>query len=429
METTNSHDIFISYCRKNKDMVLPIKEEIERTLGLRCWIDLSDIPSGSENFIKKVIPGIRESRIAFLFFLSAESQTSEYAMNEIGFAKNRAKKRVILVRINDDNMTDEFFFKYQGSDIIDWRQPEQKAKLVDNLRAWANQVNEPQSPTATQKPSDESVKTQPDVSFVVCPICGKKNKIVDTFRCCKCGRDNLCLRHQDEATFLCSDCQAKTMHGWVGAPCQPAAFGDAHKKVKLWKDGPYWAETNIGAENPWDPGYYFWWGDTIGYKYESGAWVASDWASSRFSFNEDNTPTYDKVNSTLQREGWIAAGGILVPDNEAAHVKWGGAWRMPMKRELEELNSKCNWILGEMNGVSGYLIRGKGDYASASIFLPAAGYGYGASLYDAGSHGYYWSSVPTSGCYNAWDLKFDSSGHGTSSNNRRYRGQSVRPVQ
>ena len=142
MSDNNSpHDIFISYSRSNRNVVLPIKEEIERTLGLRCWIDLSDIPCGSENFIRNVIPGIRESRVAFLFFLSAESQASEYAMNEIGFARNRAKKRVVLVRINDDSMTDEFFFKYQGADIIDWRQPEQKAKLLRNLRTWADQVN------------------------------------------------------------------------------------------------------------------------------------------------------------------------------------------------------------------------------------------------------------------------------------------------
>ena len=29
-------DVFISYSRENKDAVLPIKDEIERTLGLRC---------------------------------------------------------------------------------------------------------------------------------------------------------------------------------------------------------------------------------------------------------------------------------------------------------------------------------------------------------------------------------------------------------
>ena len=70
------------------DLVLPIKGEIERTLGLRCWIDLSDIPCGSENFKRNVIPGIRQTRIAFLFFFTVESQMSEYAMKEIGFARN-----------------------------------------------------------------------------------------------------------------------------------------------------------------------------------------------------------------------------------------------------------------------------------------------------------------------------------------------------
>ena len=25
-----------------------------------------------------------------------------------------------------------------------------------------------------------------------------------------------------------------------------------HNKVQLWKDGPYWADTNIGAEKPED---------------------------------------------------------------------------------------------------------------------------------------------------------------------------------
>ena len=76
-----------------------------------------------------------------------------------------------------------------------------------------------------------------------------------------------------------------------------------HKGVQLWKDGPYWAETNIGAENPWDYGYYFWWGDTIGYKRENGAWVASDGSSSNFSFDMANTPTYGKSHQSLRDEG------------------------------------------------------------------------------------------------------------------------------
>ncbi len=143
------HDIFISYSRKNKDAVLPIKNEIEQRLGLTCWIDLSDIPSGAENFKEKVIPGINGTSIAFLFFLSKEVQESEYALKEIGFAKKRAKKRVILVRFNDDEMTDEFYFDYQNSDIIDWRIPEQKGKLLRNLSEWS-----PHAPSSGSRQSN-----------------------------------------------------------------------------------------------------------------------------------------------------------------------------------------------------------------------------------------------------------------------------------
>ena len=36
--------------------------------------------------------------------------------------------------------------------------------------------------------------------------------------------------------------------------------------VQLWEDGPYWAECNVGATKPEEYGYFFWWGDTVGYK-------------------------------------------------------------------------------------------------------------------------------------------------------------------
>ena len=110
-------------------------------------------------------------------------------------------------------------------------------------------------------------------------------------------------------------------------------------------------------------------------------------------------------------------------------MQWGGGWRMPTKQELDDLSSKCDWKWTTVNGVIGYSIHGRGAYASASIFLPCAGYGYGTSLRNAGSYGCYWSSVPGSGnSYYAWGLDFNSSFHGTY---RSYRssGQSVRPVQ
>ena len=205
-----------------------------------------------------------------------------------------------------------------------------------------------------------------------------------------------------------------------------------HRGVQLWEDGPYWAETNVGAEKPWDYGYYFWWGGKVGYKHEGNAWIASNGSSSNFKFDETSGLTWKKTIATLYREGWTREDGVLLPEHDAAHVHWGGKWRMPTKREFEDLNSKCDWTWTPMNGVNGYVVRGRGDYASASIFLPAACAGLGTSLYYAGSYGVYWSSVPYLfsyyGDYYAWGLYFSSDYHSTDSYDR-YSGQSVRPVQ
>lgn len=78
-----------------------------------------------------------------------------------------------------------------------------------------------------------------------------------------------------------------------------------HNKVQLWEDGPYWADTNIGAEKPEDYGFYFWWGDTVGYKHEGAAWVASDGSSLDFEFGEGHTPTCGKSLHTLKSEGGL----------------------------------------------------------------------------------------------------------------------------
>ena len=206
---------------------------------------------------------------------------------------------------------------------------------------------------------------------------------------------------------------------------------DAPDKVQLWEGGPYWATKNIGAEKPEDYGYYFWWGDTVGYKRENNKWVASDGSNSYVSFVQIYTPTDNLSISYLQSEGWIVSKDgryVLAPEHDAAQVQWGGDWRMPTNQEFYDLNNKCDWTWTTMNGVYGYIVRGRGSYASNSIFLPCAGYGYATSLYDAGSDGCYWSSVPHSKDYLAWQLHFHSSRHGTADSYRCF-AQSVRPVQ
>ena len=218
----------------------------------------------------------------------------------------------------------------------------------------------------------------------------------------------------------------------LSRPSEPVSMNQSdrvHKKIQLWKDGPYWADTNIGAENPWESGYYFWWGDTIGYKRMGNVWMAGDGSSSNFSFDDANIPTCRKSIAELKREGWITANNVLTPKHDAAQVQWGGGWRMPTKQELDDLCNRCDWEWTTMNGVNGYVVCGKNGYASACIFIPAAGNVAGTSLYYAGSRGYDWSSVPYSDNYvSSWNLYFGSGSNGTSDCSRRY-GRSVRPVQ
>ena len=116
---------------------------------------------------------------------------------------------------------------------------------------------------------------------------------------------------------------------------------------------------------------------------------------------------------------------VLDPEDDVAHVKWGGSWRMPTLDEQKELFNNCTWTWTTQNGVSGYKVTGSNGN---SIFLPAAGGRYGAEVYYRGSNGYYWSSSLYSRYSNyAYYLDF-SSGSRAWGYNGRYGGQSVRPV-
>ena len=211
--------------------------------------------------------------------------------------------------------------------------------------------------------------------------------------------------------------------------------------VQLWAGGPYWAECNVGASEPEECGYYFWWGDTVGYTRSGGTW---DERTSRFydvtwvsstgeqmdssPFSTNSCPTIYKDNSTLQSEGWIDATTNLVAAHDAATAHLGAPWRMPTSDEIEALINNCTttWIT---NGVKGRLVTGSGAYANRSIFLPATGYGDTTNLYNTASQGYYWSSTPTSDNSDyAWGLLFHSSNFCRYYYDLRYPGQSVRPV-
>lgn len=114
----------------------------------------------------------------------------------------------------------------------------------------------------------------------------------------------------------------------------------------------------------------------------------------------------------------------LDPEDDAAHVNWGGDWRMPTRAEQDELRYNCIWTWTSQNGVNGYKVVGPNGN---SLFLPAAGYRDGGSG-SFGSAGSYWSSsLYVDYSRSAYELYFYSSTVYWSGSNR-FCGFSVRPV-
>ena len=209
-----------------------------------------------------------------------------------------------------------------------------------------------------------------------------------------------------------------------------ATADGTHDKVQLWEGGPYWATTNIGADEPWDYGYHFWWGDTVGYTYTGSGWIsAKDGTSFLFLSSGPSASTNGKNNSQLQSAGYIDSTGNLVAAYDAATAHWGESWRMPTDAEFSALISNCTTTWITTNGVYGRLVTGKGDYANRSIFFPATGFGSESYNNYRGSQGYYWSSTPKSdNSYNAWYRTVSSGGFNQDYGYNRYVGQTVRPV-
>ena len=163
-----------------------------------------------------------------------------------------------------------------------------------------------------------------------------------------------------------------------------------------------WATCNVGAENPWDYGDYFAWGET----------------EVKEEYTEDNSITYKIEMSEISGN----------PEYDAARSKWGGTWRMPAHDETLELLEECTWEWVEEQGVPGYKVTGLNGN---TIFLPAGGYydGFDSSEpYNFGTRGYYWSSTPDESSFEtAYNFFFTKSVCGWRAD-FRFTGQNIRPV-
>ena len=87
-------------------------------------------------------------------------------------------------------------------------------------------------------------------------------------------------------------------------------------------------------------------------------------------------------------------------EDDIAHARLGGSWRMPTTKEINELIKECTWSWASVKGEIGFLITSKKRrYTDRSIFLP---YYYGGTSGDVA----YWSGSldvgPDGGAASLW---------------------------
>ena len=193
--------------------------------------------------------------------------------------------------------------------------------------------------------------------------------------------------------------QLKKSESWSYGVENGFVFVDLGLSVK-------WADYNIGAEKPEDYGDYFAWGEIEPY-YDAGYaqenpqthWndnKAAGYDMPTYKYCKGSTMTLTKYcnMSEYGYDGFVDNKTTLDAEDDVAHVKWGGHWRMPTKEELEELRDSCTWVFTTRNDVKGYVVSSKkAGYTDRSIFLPYAGNRIDTNLYNAGVEFGLWSST------------------------------------
>lgn len=188
-----------------------------------------------------------------------------------------------------------------------------------------------------------------------------------------------------------------------------------------------WGSFNLGASAPEERGWYYAWGEIL--DKTSFSWSNYRWCQGTM----DSITKYIATTSTTPGDGRLT----LETADDVARTKLGVYWRMPTKREWQELMRDCTWEWTKQSGVFGFKVTSKiSGYTDNSIFIPAAGY-IDENGYHSGSTyvvGYYWTYNL---CLNTYDAYSFECGHSYADNQNtitsdtnimRCYGVSIRPV-
>ena len=177
--------------------------------------------------------------------------------------------------------------------------------------------------------------------------------------------------------------------------------------------GLKWAKFNIGANAPEEHGGYFAWGETTEKNVYSWGW---------YLCKESECGTWaDPFIKNYQSAGTY----ILGPAYDAAHIQWGGSWRMPTQDDFNELKENCSCEKTTVNGVSGYRYTG---WNGNSIFLPDGQIKNGPNLTSDVFKSAYWTSYCMCFSFSTAQQASAFAPNGNLSKIDRAYGLAIRPV-
>ena len=179
-----------------------------------------------------------------------------------------------------------------------------------------------------------------------------------------------------------------------------------------------WATCNLGAEQPWEYGDYYAWGEVN---------TKSSYTEDNYKYGKESKMTKYCGSYTFGYQMFTDDLKTLEKEDDAAYQNKGDAWRIPTCAEIQELISSCTWTYTTLNGRKGYKVTSnKLGFTNNSIFLP----GCGIKGQTASTAGYYWSNENQLGNTDATlarCLHFTQSVVETN-NYKRYYGLNIRPV-
>lgn len=383
--------IFISYKRVDRNRVFKIRDQIERHVDEKCWIDLDGIESDAQ-FKNVIIRALNECEIVLFMYSKAHSEIvdfeKDWTVRELNFAASK-NKRIVFVNIDGSPLTDEFSFDYGTKQQVDGRSQEKIDRLIMDLNKWLNHGNSPEKllSIGSHKDMISQNKTKP-------------NKQIDSVK------SYSSFFRKNKKIIL--TCVSIVLVGFFMLfLIYPMGINNAESTVERREkesgieevdlglpSGTLWANMNVGSLRPSDYGEFYSWGEI------------------------KTKRNYQQVEYENIKQVDISGTAY-----DVANLKYGTEWQIPTVADFDELIHNCSWSWVIVDGHKGYNVTGKNGQ---SIFLPAAGWMCSDIPEYQGQYGYYWTSVKVNDTF-AKGLLFSKSEKKVG-NGYLYYGRCVRPV-